>query len=139
MAFTYTQEVKFRHCDPAGIVFYPRFFEMMNDTVEAFFAQRLDFPFSEMHRTSGIPTAQIEAQFLAPSRLGDVLDISLRCTRLGRSSLGLGYAAVCGNAPRFTAQSTIVFIDATGKSQPWTDKIRALLHMEMQGETEDGT
>jgi 4-hydroxybenzoyl-CoA thioesterase len=74
-----------------------------------------------------------------PSRLGDVLDISLRCTRLGRSSLGLGYAAVCGNAPRFTAQSTIVFIDATGKSQPWTDKIRALLHMEMQGETEDGT
>ncbi|CPO21707.1 4-hydroxybenzoyl CoA thioesterase [Bordetella pertussis] len=27
-------EVRFRHCDPAGIVFYPRYFEMINDFVE---------------------------------------------------------------------------------------------------------
>ena len=139
MAFTYTQEIKFRHCDPAGIVFYPRFFEMMNDTVEAFFAQRLAYPFSEMHQTSGIPTAQINAQFHAPSRLGDVLEITLTCTRLGRSSLDLGYQAMCGQELRFTGKSTIVFINKTGKSQPWTDRIRTILQSNIQGEIPHGT
>ena len=36
MSFTLTQKVLFKHCDPAGIVFYPRYFEMINDCVEAF-------------------------------------------------------------------------------------------------------
>ncbi len=133
MAFVYTQEIKFRHCDPAGIVFYPRFFEMMNDTVEAFFQQRLDFPFADMHQTSGIPTAKINAEFQAPSRLGDKLDITLTCTRLGRSSLDLHYDARCGGEPRFTGSSTVVFIDNSGKSQPWTDSVRALLEQEVKG------
>lgn len=134
MPFHYTQEIKFRHCDPAGIVFYPRFFEMMNDTVEAFFAQRLGFPFAEMFRTadkSGVPTAQISASFLAPVRLGDVLDIELTCTRLGSSSLDLSYSATCDGTQRFTATSTIVFINADLKSQPWPEATRALLAAEM--------
>ena len=33
--FTAEMTVAFRHCDPAGIVFYPRYFEMINDFVEA--------------------------------------------------------------------------------------------------------
>ncbi|MFK7837132.1 MAG: acyl-CoA thioesterase [Sulfitobacter sp.] len=134
MAFIYRQEIKFRHCDPAGIVFYPRFFEMMNDTVEAFFAERLAFPFADMHQTSGIPTAQIAAQFQAPSRLGDVLEITLSCTRLGRSSLDLTYHARCDQQDRFTGQSTVVFIDHSGRSQPWSDRVRTLLVREVEGE-----
>ena len=34
-------EVGFRHCDPAGIVFYPRYAEMVNDTVEHWFKHGL--------------------------------------------------------------------------------------------------
>ena len=132
MTFIYRQEIKFRHCDPAGIVFFPRFFEMMNDTVEAFFAERLAFPFSDMHKTSGVPTAQINAQFQAPSRLGDMLDIALRCRRLGRSSLDLDYDARCNKEQRFTGASTLVFINSTGKSQPWSDRVRDLLEKEVQ-------
>ena len=30
--------VRFQHCDPAGIVFYPRYLEMINQTVEEWFA-----------------------------------------------------------------------------------------------------
>lgn len=134
MGFVYSQDIKFRHCDPAGIVFYPRFFEMMNDTVEAFFAEQLSFPFAQMHQTSGIPTAKIEAEFHAPSRLGETLEITLTCTRLGRSSLDLRYDAQCDGEDRFSATSTIVFISNTGKSQPWADPIRALLEREIEGE-----
>lgn len=36
MEFSYRQKVLFMHYDPAGIVFFPRYFEMMNDCVEAF-------------------------------------------------------------------------------------------------------
>lgn len=136
MAFIYEQEVRFRHCDPAGIVFYPRFFEMMNDTVESFFAQRLNYPFADMHQRAGIPTAQIDAQFKAPSRLGDVLHITLTCTRLGRSSLDLSYDARCGREQRFTGHSTIVFIDNTGRSQPWSAEVRVLLEQEMKGNSD---
>ena len=34
MAFVFPQKVRFQHCDPAGIVFYPRYFEMLNTTIE---------------------------------------------------------------------------------------------------------
>ena len=34
--FERNKRVRFAHCDPAGIVFYPRYFEMLNELVEAF-------------------------------------------------------------------------------------------------------
>ncbi|MFC6761723.1 acyl-CoA thioesterase [Sulfitobacter porphyrae] len=138
MPFVYHQKVKFRHCDPAGIVFYPRYFEMMNDTVEDFFEKVALLPFSGMQQKCGIPTAGIEAQFQAPSRLGDQLEIALTITRLGRSSLGLAYDARCEGAPRFTASSTVVFIDDKGKPAPWTDAIRTRLDRFIKKETPDG-
>ena len=33
MAFIAQRKVRFQHCDPAGIVFYPRYFEMLNSVV----------------------------------------------------------------------------------------------------------
>ena len=36
--FRQSQDITFRQCDPAGIVFYPRYFEMMNDAIERFFS-----------------------------------------------------------------------------------------------------
>lgn len=127
MRFTYTQPVMFKHCDPAGIVFFPRFFEMLNDTVESFFGEVLDYPFAEMHRDSGIPTAQIEARFHAPCRLGEILQIHLTSTRLGRTSLSLGYRAECKGELRFEASSTVVHVDARGRPSPWRDDTRARL------------
>lgn len=134
MAFTHPQKIMFRHCDPAGIVFYPRYFEMMNDTVEAFFDQIVAFPFSAMHQTSGIPTVEIEATFTAPSRLGDNLEIALTCTKLGRTSLGLAYDARCGSQQRFAASSTVVFINEVGQPQPWPADVKARLTTQLQGD-----
>lgn len=138
MPFSFPQKIKFRHCDPAGIVFYPRYFEMMNDTVEDFFEKVAMFPFAAMHMNSGIPTAAIEAQFQAPTRLGDQLEIMLSVTKLGRSSLSFAYDARCGQEQRFTATSTVVFIDDTGRPAPWTDSVRARLEQHINKETQDG-
>lgn len=132
MRFVRPQKVKFKHCDPAGIVFYPRYFEMINDLVEAFFDDALDHPFEDLHRNGGVPTAEISVQFTAPSRHGDRLDLALTCTRLGRTSLGIETEATCAGARRFIATSTLVLIDAEGRPTPWPDPLRAKLEMRVR-------
>lgn len=128
MAFSYPQKVRFKHCDPAGIVFYPRYFEMMNDCVEAFFDEKLGLPFSELHANGAVPTVEISTRFTAPSRLGDELAISLHVTRLGRSSMGLKTRATCGTEARFDTTSTLVLVNDTGRPQPWPDAIRGKIN-----------
>ena len=135
MAFTIKQPVMFKHCDAAGIVFYPRYFEMINDCVEVFFDRVLHYPFARMHPDAGIPTVQLDTTFTAPSRLGDVLDLTLRCQHLGRTSLGFSLAAECAGETRLSAQQTIVHVDKNGKPQPWPDAIRARLDTELEAAT----
>ena len=54
-------EVRFRHCGPAGIVFYPRYFEMINDFVEEWFDKGMGLPFHALHveRHIGTPMASV--------------------------------------------------------------------------------
>ena len=47
--FTKQEKVRFKHVDYAGIVFYPRFLEMLNDLVEDWFEEAFDRPFSKIH------------------------------------------------------------------------------------------
>ena len=127
MPFEYPQKVIFKYCDPAGIVFFPRYFEMINDATEAFFDTGLDCPWEVLHETANIPTVDIHAEFTAPSRHGDMLSIVLEVTRLGRTSLGLAFHATCGSETRFKARSTLVRVDKTGQPAAWPDPLRAAL------------
>lgn len=127
------RKVMFKDCDPARIVFYPRYFEMLNDTVECFFDEVLGCPFEALHMGHAVPTARIETVFLAPSRLGDWLEIALECKRLGRSSLDLAFAARCGDEMRLTAASTIVHVGPEGRSVPWPDGLRKVLELQVKG------
>ena len=136
-AFTLPQKVRFQHCDPAGIVFYPRYFEMVNATIEEWFAQRLGVPFETLHGPLGaaVPTASMTVDFHAPSRLGDILEFRLRATRMGRSSVGLAIEAYCGEERRLSLDSTLVFTkDVANGPQPWPDDMRARISREL-GET----
>ena len=135
MSFIFPQKILFRHCDPAGMVFYPRYFELINDCVEAFFEQVLDLPYDKLHEQNAIPTVEITTQFKAPSRLGDEVLIALDCTRLGRSSMALGFHAKCGDETRFEARSTLVFVDRSGRPTGWPDQVRQKLDQESKGAT----
>jgi 4-hydroxybenzoyl-CoA thioesterase len=132
MTYMFPQKVLFRHCDPAGIVFYPRYFEMINDCIEAFFDQVVDVSFEQMHLKNAVPTAQIDCKFVAPSRQGDQLVLSLKVLKLGRSSLSLSIAANCENEDRFHCNSTIVYVNETGRPIPWTDQMRDILSANLQ-------
>ena len=124
--FLFDQKVLFKHCDPAGIVFYPRYFEMINDMIEAWFDE-LGFPFETLHDTGGVPTASIEVAFKRPSRHGDRLEWRLRSGPPGRTSLPLTFEAVSGDETRITGTSTLVHIGPDGRPLPWPDDLRAAL------------
>lgn len=83
--------VRFAHCDPAGIVFFPQYLVMVNNLVEQWFDEALGIPYAELilRRRTGLPTVRLEADFTAISRMGEVLAQRLAVTRLGRSSLQL--------------------------------------------------
>ena len=123
----------FKDCDPAQIVFYPRYFEMLNDTVECFFDEVLGHSFARLHQGRAIPTARIETLFIAPSRLGDSLEIDLTCLRLGRSSLDLSFVISCGAQQRVTATSTLVQVGPEGRAAPWDGTLRKALELHMKG------
>jgi 4-hydroxybenzoyl-CoA thioesterase len=121
-------KVMFQHCDPAGIVFYPRYFEMINATVEDWFEEEIGVPFAAMHgaRAMAIPAAHIAVDFLRPSRLGDVLDVRLSVERVGGASMALRLVAHGAEGPALTAELTIVHVlKETMRPAPWPDDIRA--------------
>lgn len=126
MRFSIDQKVLFKHCDPAGVVFYPRYFEMINDCVEAFFCE-IGLPFETLHETAAVPTVQISTTFHAPSRHGDQLVITLEVVRIGGSSLGLSVVAIAGDVRRFSAEPTLVYVNPAGRPQGWPQTLRDAL------------
>lgn len=81
--------VRFADCDAAGIVFYPRFLEMFNNLVEDWCSAGLNFSFNDIVIKNGwgLPTVHLEAGFISPSRLGEVLTAKLYVRSLGTSSI----------------------------------------------------
>jgi 4-hydroxybenzoyl-CoA thioesterase len=110
-AFSVDIPVRFGDTDPAGIVFYPRYFEMMNAVVEDWFAQELGLPFRQIHRegTHGVPILSVEASFTNPSRLGDVLRFTLTVERLGTKSMTMKIMAHCDSEERLAARQVVVW------------------------------
>ncbi len=134
MSYTKTIQIEFNHCDPAGIVFYPRYFEMTNSVVENFFADEIGRSFAQMHNDgirNGVPTVHIEADFVAPSRLGDKVDFTLVVRKLGGSSVAVEITGRMGDEVRMRARITLVWIDNM-KAARWPEAMRARLaaHLE---------
>jgi 4-hydroxybenzoyl-CoA thioesterase len=127
-AFVVTVPIRFGDCDAAGIVFYPRYFEMLNRTVEDWFSGPLGRSFKTLHvdEKVGVPTARFEIDFKKASRLEEVLDFRLHVERLGRSSCLLRIQAWCGDELRLDVRQTIVFVDLEAmKPRSWPADLRA--------------
>jgi 4-hydroxybenzoyl-CoA thioesterase len=121
--------VRFEHCDPAGLIFYPRFFALVNETVEDWFAS-LGHSFKTLHieRRKGVPTVRFETEFIAPVRLGDRMRQSLGVDDIGRASLHLKHIASVGERTVARFDQTLVFTDLdTMKSEPWPAELRAAM------------
>lgn len=128
MPFETSAQIRFAHVDAAGIVFYPRYFEMLNAAVEDWCARALGVDFRTMHlkRGFGVPTVKLEVDFLSPSELGDDLIIQIFASEIGRSSCRLDVVFKGEGRDRLRVRAVLVCMDLTSReSIPWPDDMRA--------------
>ncbi|ALU91573.1 acyl-CoA thioesterase [Herbaspirillum rubrisubalbicans] len=90
--FERPHRIRFSECDPAGIVFYPQYFVLFNDLLEAWIDSLLPevgFAGYIGQLQYGLPTVELHAQFEAVSRMGDQVTLALEVERLGGKSITL--------------------------------------------------
>jgi 4-hydroxybenzoyl-CoA thioesterase len=127
------EKVRFQHVDYAGIVFYPRFLEMLNGLVEDWFEEALNRPFSKMHETNGIPTVDLKIQFKNAARLGEILTKKLWVIELKNSSILCGFEFENeAKSTVLTGEVTLVNVvfnpDRNGiKAEPFSDEMKRLI------------
>lgn len=80
--------IEWGDCDPAGIVFYPRYFAWFDACTAGLFAAA-GLPVHQMFRTyglAGVPMVDTRARFIVPSKFGDEVRIESTITEFRRSS-----------------------------------------------------
>ena len=114
--------VRFGDCDPAGIVYFPRFFDFFHQAMESWFARvGHDYDDLILGRRLGFPAVHTEADFRAPCHLGEVVVVEQRVERVGTKSIRFGYR-IRGEAderedePRLTGATVCVVMDLDPKS-----------------------
>jgi 4-hydroxybenzoyl-CoA thioesterase len=120
-------KVRFAHTDPAGILFYPRYFEMLNQVMEDWFEQELGYGYRSMvmEDRNGVPAVRVEADFRSPSELGDVINFSLMVEHLGRSACRVRVVGAVDGKERLTARLTVAFSDmAKRKARSWPEALK---------------
>jgi 4-hydroxybenzoyl-CoA thioesterase len=87
-AFGTPRLIRFSHCDPAGIVYTPRFIDMMNGVIEDFFPQALDLDYYGFIRDEriGLGYAKLDCDFFLPGLMGDQLTFTVLIGRIGGAS-----------------------------------------------------
>ena len=117
-SFTFRRRltIEWGQCDPAGIVFNSRFFEIFDSSSWQLFEAALGVKPHELAGTFGIlgvPLVDVRANFLKPIKFGDVVDSTSRVSEFRRSSFDVehrlsvnGELAVDGSETRvWTARS----------------------------------
>ena len=66
--------IRFHHCDPAGIIFYPQYFVLFNELIEDWFTRGLGISFVDQVTKERVstPIGRVECDFVSASKIGDV-------------------------------------------------------------------
>jgi 4-hydroxybenzoyl-CoA thioesterase len=86
-------------CDPAGIVFNPRFFEFFDASTWQLFDTALGVKPHELNAAYGIigiPLVDAGANFLKAVKFGDTVEIATRAAKFGRSSFQIDHRLSVG-------------------------------------------
>jgi 4-hydroxybenzoyl-CoA thioesterase len=92
-------KIEWGDCDPAGIVYFPRYFEYFDAATNSLF-ERAGLPKARMLQTYeiiGIPLVEAHSRFLIPSRFGDSVSIRSSVSEWGRSSFSVHHELLKGS------------------------------------------
>ena len=124
---TTEKQIRFQHCDPAGIVFYPQYFYLLSEAMEDFMAATGKPQHESINvKKRGWPIVKLEAAFVGMSRYGDIVWIDVGIRRIGGASLVFDYRIRGDNGDRMRAIGTVVHVDlATDRPVPIPPDVRA--------------
>jgi 4-hydroxybenzoyl-CoA thioesterase len=106
-----TIRVEWGDCDPAGIVYYPRYFAYFDNCTSALF-EAAGLPKHQMlkrYDIVGIPMVDTRARFLAPSKFGDDIVVESRISEWHRTSFDVEHKVFKGNVLAVECSETRVW------------------------------
>lgn len=105
--------IRFGHCDPAGIVYHPQYFVILNQLMEDFYREVTGVGFIEVKKYGlGFPVAGIRCDFAAPSRPGDICEARVWIEHLGETSIRFAFTIHAGDELRLQCTETCVCVTA---------------------------
>lgn len=104
--------IRFSHCDPAGIVYFPQYLVMTNALVEDWFNEGLNIDYAHMigKRRVGLPIVKLDCEFSRPSQMGETIMLTLNVAAIGRRSISIEIVGHCNGETRFRAKQVLVTI-----------------------------
>lgn len=112
--FVYKRKVQWGDCDPAAIVYTPRFLDYALEAIDAWMGTVLGADWFVMNTQMGIggPMVHVALDFQSPARAGDVIALDVRLEKATRSALTFVVQGKVGAKRRiYTARCVSVIID----------------------------
>ena len=112
MAYRTEVPIRFSNCDPAGIVYFPEFFDLINSLVEDWFTIGMETSYADlmMRQHIGTPTIDIQCEFIKPCRYGEHLVLELAVTHVGRTSFHLTETGTVAGELRWRTRHKLCFL-----------------------------
>jgi 4-hydroxybenzoyl-CoA thioesterase len=117
-------QIQWGDCDPANIVYYPRYFSMFDDSTSVLF-EKAGFSKQDLvHKYGlvGIPMVDTRAKFYIPSTHGDWITIETRIEGIKRSSFEVKHNVYKGEALAIEAFETRALV---GRDPTNPDKLKS--------------
>jgi 4-hydroxybenzoyl-CoA thioesterase len=122
-------------CDPAGIIFYPRYFEIFDTSTTVLIEHALGMnkiDYLKAYDFAGHPLVDTRARFRHPTRFGDEVAVETALLECGRSSFKLEHRITTAGALAVEGFETRVWVvrDSADpqriRPQPIPAQVRAL-------------
>lgn len=117
-------QIQWGDCDPANIVYYPRYFAMFDDSTSTLF-EVAGFSKQDLVRKYGlvgIPMVDTRAKFYIPSTHGDWITIETKIESIKRSSFEVKHNVYKGEALAIEGFETRVLV---GRDPVNPDKLKS--------------
>lgn len=128
--FRHRETIHFRHCDPAGIVYYPNFLDIAEGAIEEWMRRALGENYGDWIRVErrALPRVKLVCDFAKPCLMGEELELVFRLAKIGRSSIELAIDGRVTGEPRFRIVIVLVNMSLDShRAVPFADGLRAKL------------
>jgi acyl-CoA thioester hydrolase len=119
---TWSAPVRYAEVDQQGVVFNAHYLLYCDEAMGAFCTQRgmLDF-------VALVRLATSTLTWSGPAHWGDLIEVDVQCTKVGRTSATLAFDVRAGGRPCCTVETVYVYADKVGAPTEIPDEVRAAL------------